>query len=96
MPPQRHITQLLDTKQFHVEHKGRTRRNSVARASQTIAQIGRNKESSLTPDLHTLDAQIPTSNDTPITQRETERISSIAETSRSLASPSSCLLRPRG
>ncbi len=68
---------LFDSEQFNFKGQLRVRRNGVACAALTVAELGWNNQLTLAADFHAGDAFVPTLDDSPSAERELERLVAI-------------------
>src|SRR5882672_8172686 len=68
---------LFDSEQFNFKGQLRVRRNGIARAALTVAELGWNNQLTLAADFHAGDAFVPTLDDSPGSEGEFERLVAI-------------------
>ena len=68
----------IDFEKFNVEMKGRVRRDHAPRASGSIPFLGGDFEPTLAADFHSGHAHVPAFDDASLTERERERLATIA------------------
>jgi hypothetical protein len=69
--------QLSDTEQLNIEDQGGIRWNHAASALCAITELGWDGQLSLPSHFHTLDALIPSFDDSPSTQRKRKRLAPV-------------------